>query len=212
MGGALRQPQNFVLTAKDYQKPELSPVWASTKVFEKKSRDDDKCVAPANPRKLPGEEMVTSIYRILTIGRWESLNFMKYKTRPLRPVHGRLALRFLEWVVKRQDLEFTQITYLYCITVHILVRARMYDCARSILMNLLGRCSISSSVFSALMDTYCMCNSNPGVFDLLIRVYVRKGATKDALNIFRLMGFRGFLASVFTCNMILAAMAKKAAG
>ncbi|KZV25104.1 pentatricopeptide repeat-containing protein [Dorcoceras hygrometricum] len=49
------------------------------KGFRKNLRGDEKGMTPANLRKPPGEEMVGSIYRILTIGRWESLNFMKIK-------------------------------------------------------------------------------------------------------------------------------------
>ncbi|KAK6136039.1 hypothetical protein DH2020_030205 [Rehmannia glutinosa] len=155
-----------------------------------------------------GEEMARSVYTILTIDRWESLNFMKYKTASLRPVHGRLALKFLKWIVKQPGLELNHITHLYCITTHILVRARMYDCAKSILKHLCETDLGSNSVFYALMDTYPLCNSNPAVFDLLIRVYVRKGATNDAIETFRSMGFRGFRPSVYTCNMILAAIVK----
>lgn len=152
--------------------------------------------------------MVRSVYAILTIDRWESLNCMKYRTASLRPVHGRLALKFLKWVVKQPGLELTHITHLYCITTHILVRARMYDCAKSILKYLPDMGLGSSSVFDALMDTYPLCNSSPAVFDLLIRVYVRMGAADDALEAFRLMRSRGFRPSVCTCNMILSAMAK----
>ncbi|KAL0303130.1 UNVERIFIED_CONTAM: Pentatricopeptide repeat-containing protein [Sesamum radiatum] len=152
--------------------------------------------------------MGRSVYTILTIDRWESLNCMKYRTASLRPVHGRLALKFLKWVVKQPGLELSHITHLYCITTHILVRARMYDRAKLILRQL-GEMGLgSSSIFDALMDTYPLCNSNPAVFDLLIRVYVRKGATNDAVETLRLMGLRGFRPSVYTCNMILAAMAK----
>ncbi|KAJ0101665.1 hypothetical protein Patl1_03886 [Pistacia atlantica] len=39
-----------------------------------------------------------SIYTLLTIDRWESLNHMDYNLDSLRPVHVKLALRFLNWV------------------------------------------------------------------------------------------------------------------
>ncbi|GLT31022.1 hypothetical protein SLA2020_057900 [Shorea laevis] len=39
-------------------------------------------------------EREKSIYTILTIDRWESLNHMEYKLATLRPVHGRLVLKF----------------------------------------------------------------------------------------------------------------------
>lgn len=90
---------------------------------------------------------------------------MNYKMASLRPVHGRLALKFLKWVIKQPGMELTHITHMYCITTHILVRARMYDSAKSILERLSQMGIGSHSVFRHLMGTYSLCHSNPAVFD-----------------------------------------------
>ncbi|KAK7842291.1 pentatricopeptide repeat-containing protein, partial [Quercus suber] len=158
--------------------------------------------------KTAGAEMEKSIYTLLTIDRWESLNHMEYRLASLRPVHGRLALKFLNWVIKQPGLELNHLTHILCITTHVLVRARMYDSAKSILRHLSQMGIGTNSVFGAVMDTYPLCNSNPAVFDLLIRVYIRERMVRDAVETFYLMGFRGFRPSVFTCNMILASMVK----
>ncbi|ESQ42863.1 hypothetical protein EUTSA_v100126140mg, partial [Eutrema salsugineum] len=52
-------------------------------------------------RDVSGFDMEESIYNILTIDRWGSLNHMDYRQARLRPVHGKLALKFLKWVVKQ---------------------------------------------------------------------------------------------------------------
>uniref|UniRef100_A0A0A0LFG5 Uncharacterized protein n=1 Tax=Cucumis sativus TaxID=3659 RepID=A0A0A0LFG5_CUCSA len=56
--------------------------------------------------------MENSIYTILTIGRWESLNHMNYKFASLRPIHGVLALKFLKWVIKQPGLEPNHLTHI----------------------------------------------------------------------------------------------------
>jgi hypothetical protein len=71
------------------------------------------------------QKMEKSIYAILAIDRWESLNHMEYRLASLTPVHGRLALKFLNWVIKQPGLELNHLTHVFCITTHVLVRARM---------------------------------------------------------------------------------------
>ncbi|CAH9084290.1 unnamed protein product [Cuscuta epithymum] len=149
-----------------------------------------------------------SIYTILTVDRWESLNKMRYKMASLRPVHGRLTLKFLKWFIKQPGLEIDHIIHMHCITAHILIRARMYDSAKSIFRYLSEMGIGSKSVLGALMDTYCLWNSNVAVYDVLIRVYVREGMVKDALEAFYWIGCHGITPSVHTCNMILAAIAR----
>ncbi|BBH04391.1 Pentatricopeptide repeat superfamily protein [Prunus dulcis] len=139
--------------------------------------------------KEGGTEMEKSIYAILTIDRWESLNHMDYRLASLRPVHGRLALKFLNWVIKQPGLELNHLTHILSVTTHILVRARMYDSAKSILGHLLQMGIAPKPVFGALMDTYSLCNSNPSVFDLLIRVYLREGMVDYAVETSYLMVF-----------------------
>lgn len=148
-------------------------------------------------------ELEKSIYSILTIDRWECLNHMDYKLASLRQVHGRLALKFIDFVIKQPGLELSHLTHIFSITTHVLVRARMYDYAKSMLRQLCEMGVGSRSVFGALMDTYPLCNSNPSVFDLLIRVYLKDGMIDDALETFNLMCFRGFKPSIYTCNMTL---------
>ncbi|XP_074303428.1 uncharacterized protein LOC141637917 isoform X1 [Silene latifolia] len=176
----------------------------NSSLFSRYGNSNSYSSISSNNAHFPGD-MEDSIYAILTIGRWESLNHMGYKLPSLRPVHGRLALKFLKWVIKQPGLEVDHITHTYCITIHILVRARMYDHARSLFHHLAGMSDDPSSLFGALMGTYRLCRSNPSVFDLLIRVYLKLGCVDNSIEIFRLMDSRGFKPSVHTCNMILSA-------
>ncbi|KAG2299474.1 hypothetical protein Bca52824_035946 [Brassica carinata] len=183
----------------------FSRVGFSSGVVKQSKRDD---YASHEPFGVTGFDMEKSIYNILTIDRWESLNHMDYRQARLRPVHGKLALKFLKWVVKQPGLEPDHLLQLFCITTHILVRARMYDPARHILKELSWMGDKPSFVFTALMTTYRLCNSNPAVFDILIRVYMREGRIQDSLEIFRLMGLYGFNPSVYTCNAMLGSIVK----
>ncbi|CAN1794771.1 Pentatricopeptide repeat-containing protein At5g55840 [Linum perenne] len=152
--------------------------------------------------------MEKSIYQLLTIDRWKSLNHMEYKLSSLRQVHGRLALKFLNWVMQQPGLKLYHLTHLYSITAHVLVRARMHGSAKLILKQLSCMSTCTTSVFAAVMNTYPLCKSNPSVFDLLIKIYLREGNVGAALETFYLMGSRGFNASTHTCNMVLSSMVK----
>lgn len=153
-------------------------------------------------------DMEKSIYTFLTLHRWESLNHMNYRLGSLRPVHGMLALKFLNWVIKQPNLEMKHLTHIISTTTHILVRARMYNFAKTTLKHMLHMPIGFNNVFGALMETYPFCNSNPAVFDLLIRVCLREKMVGDAVQTFHLMGFRGLKPSVYTCNMVLGSLVK----
>ncbi|KAG2299480.1 hypothetical protein Bca52824_035952 [Brassica carinata] len=183
-------------------------LFSSAGVVKQSKRDD---YASHDAFGVTGFDMEKSIYNILTIDRWGSLNHMDYRQARLRPVHGKLALKFLKWIVKQPGLEPDNLLHLFCITTHILVRARMYDPARHILKELsrmMGNDNKPSFVFSALMTTYRLCNSNPAVFDILIRVYIKEGRFQESLEVFRLMGLYGFNPSVYTCNAMLGSIVK----
>ena len=93
---------------------------------------------------------------------------MNYKRVSLRSVHGNLALKFLNWVIKQPSFQqLKNLTYVYCINVHILVKARMYSSAKSIFTQLSDMGIDSNSIFAALMDTYPLCNSNPTILCLV---------------------------------------------
>ncbi|CAI9286983.1 unnamed protein product [Lactuca saligna] len=93
---------------------------------------------------------------------------MNYKWVSLRPVHGNLALKFLNCVIKQPAFQqLKNLTYVYCITVHILVKSRMYASAKSIFTQLSDMGINSNSIFAALMDTYRLCNSNPTILFLV---------------------------------------------
>ncbi|ERN05604.1 hypothetical protein AMTR_s00006p00022790 [Amborella trichopoda] len=92
---------------------------------------------------------------------------MNYKLSPLRAVHGRLALRFLNYLSKQPN--FKHMTQCLSITTHILVKAKMYDEAKELLRNLTKLGLGPKLLFDDLMLAYTKCNSNPSIFDLLIR-------------------------------------------
>lgn len=177
------------------------------------SDDGTKTLNSGQYHSSTAQRQNTSIYKILTLHRWESLNLMNYRIVPLRVVHGNLAMKYLDWVVTQQQQHqpLHKIIHIYCITIHILVRARMYTSAKAILHHLSKNGNISTAaLFNALMDTYRCCNSNPSVFDLLIKTYINHDANHltNAMSTFRSMTNRGFKPSVCSCNSILSAIAK----
>ncbi|CAI9284591.1 unnamed protein product [Lactuca saligna] len=92
---------------------------------------------------------------------------MNYKRVSLRPIHGNLALKFLNWVIKQPAFQqLKNLTYVYYITGHILGKARMYTSAKSLFTQLSNMGIDSNSIFAALMDTYPLCNSNPTILCL----------------------------------------------
>ncbi|KAJ0103530.1 hypothetical protein Patl1_03893 [Pistacia atlantica] len=56
------------------------------------------CLDMGHHHELRASQMENSIYTLLTIDRWESLNHMDYNLASLRPVYVKLALRFVNWV------------------------------------------------------------------------------------------------------------------
>lgn len=54
LGRSSKTTSKFCLDGKRLPKARAFSRLGFHKGFRKKSRDDDKCVAPANPRKLPG--------------------------------------------------------------------------------------------------------------------------------------------------------------
>ncbi|CAI9272114.1 unnamed protein product [Lactuca saligna] len=117
---------------------------------------------------------------------------MNYKRVSLRPIHGNLALKFLNWVIKQPTFQqLKNLTYVYCIIVLIIVKARMYASAKSIFTQSSDMGIDSNSIFAALMDTYPLCNSNPTILCL---VCISK--REDGCLVFD-RGIHGYLFLVF---------------
>ncbi|KAK1316355.1 Pentatricopeptide repeat-containing protein [Acorus calamus] len=204
-GGTSRHRMNRHRRAATYNPSQMRRVSSSRDAFvksmaSKTSREHTRISTTMGGTKIPlqncnvdsfsknklklvntAEEIIDkSIYAILTIHRWDSLNQMNYKSVPLRPVHGRLALKFLDWVIHQPG--FDQFALIFCATAHVLINARLYDPAKSVLRRL-SRLGIGCRpVFDALLKTYRHCNSNPLVFDLLTKVYVGEGKLGDAME------------------------------
>ncbi|KAJ0103231.1 hypothetical protein Patl1_03925 [Pistacia atlantica] len=140
--------------------------------------------------------MENRIYNLLTIDCWESLNHMDYTLASLRPVHGKLALRFLNWVMENPGLELTHLTHLLCLTAHVLVKARMYDDAKK-------ECGVGSVwlVFREMLARK-IC-PNVATFNVLINVLCVKGNLKKADYLVRKMEESGYVPNVVMYNTLL---------
>ncbi|KAB2096192.1 hypothetical protein ES319_A01G092800v1 [Gossypium barbadense] len=88
------------------------------------SKPDDQNATVKNHSQF--SELENSIYTILTIDRWESLNHMNYKLASLRQVHGRLALKFLNFFINQPGLEHNHLTHV-CLLPLIALETNMED-------------------------------------------------------------------------------------
>ncbi|KAJ0046513.1 hypothetical protein Pint_03833 [Pistacia integerrima] len=177
--------------------------------------------------ELRASQMENSIYNLLTIDGWESLNHMDYKLASLRPVHGKLALRFLNWVVKNPGLELTHFTHSLCLTAHVLVKARMYDDAKALIdghcnkgnfeeaLRLLVRTEAvglrpNEVSYGALNFKWIIAGFVPNniIYSTLIYNFWKMGNVAEALKVFSVMNCNGHDLDQFTFNVLVASLCR----
>lgn len=124
------------------------------------------------------------------------------------PNEAKQALSFFHWAVHNNKLGDGLMHY--CITIHILVRARLVKDARSLLESILMResenevdCSLRFSVVDMLFNTYKITSSCPFVFDLLVQSYSKLRMYGAAFDVCCYLDERGFSLSLQTFNTLL---------
>lgn len=121
------------------------------------------------------------------------------------PPYAKCALGFFHWSAqpRPQRMHFKHLTSTYCITIHILVRAKLIKDARALLESVLSSRSSIFSVVDSLLCSYKITNSIPFVFDLLIQTCSKLRMLDDALDVCRYLDGQGFKLSIITYNTLL---------
>lgn len=124
------------------------------------------------------------------------------------PIEAKRALSFFHWIVHSSKLGHG--LKHYCITIHILARARLVNDARSLLESILMRdgenvvdCSMRYSVVDMLLNTYQKTNSCAFVFDLLVQAYSKLRMYGAAFDVCCYLDKHGFALSLVTFNNLL---------
>ena len=90
------------------------------------------------------------------------------------PTDAKRALAFFHWSAQRKKFEHGN--WSYCITIHILVQAKLLTDARALLESVLKKNAGSHlrfSVVDSLLSSYKITVSTPFVFDLLVQAYAK---------------------------------------
>ncbi|KAL2932141.1 hypothetical protein RDABS01_037551 [Bienertia sinuspersici] len=129
------------------------------------------------------------------------------------PFEAKRALSFFHWVAHNNKL--THGLKHYCITIHILVNARLVKDARSLLESILTKnveneanCSSRFSVVDMLLKTYKITNSCPYVFDLLVQTYSKLRMYDAAFEVIGYLDKHGFSLNLVTFNTLLHVLQK----
>ncbi|PQQ20567.1 putative pentatricopeptide repeat-containing protein [Prunus yedoensis var. nudiflora] len=164
--------------------------------------------------KLTRPELQDRISNLLVLQRYDALDKLKlsfeFSDQLLNTILRKLKLNpvaclsFFKLASKQQ--KFRPNLKSYCIIVHILSRARMYDQTRAYLNELVGLCNnnySASVVWDELVRVYREFTFSPTVFDMILKVFAEKGMTKYALHVFDNMGKCGRSPSLRSCNSLL---------
>nr|GMC96776.1 pentatricopeptide repeat-containing protein At1g66345, mitochondrial [Ipomoea batatas]GME18426.1 pentatricopeptide repeat-containing protein At1g66345, mitochondrial [Ipomoea batatas] len=180
--------------------------------------------APTEPPPLQIDDAIaTAVYNsFLKPQTWESLakqfNSVQF-THPLvnkillnlkDTSNAKQALKFFHWSAKLGSFHHGVSTY--CITVHILVKARLIKDAKALLESVLIKPSLGNSdvfaVLESLLQSYRITDSVPFVFDLFVQVCSKLRLVDSALHVCKLLDENGFLLSVVSYNTLLHVLQK----
>jgi len=125
-----------------------------------------------------------------------------------RQNEAKLALNYFYWV--ERAMGFAHSIESYCVIIHILVRAKRFAKARSLLEFVIAAEGNPGAlvVFDNVMKTYKLCNSVDDVFDLLLITYGSSGLVRDGVQSFRQMVIHGIVTGTFSRNVLLNALAR----
>lgn len=187
--------------------------------------------------------IITSICNSLSNGlSWDSLTeeFSSVQwTNPLihkvlvqlkEPMNAKKALSFFHWSAKQMHIQHGISTY--CITVHILVKAKLVKDAKALLESILENPINGEStnatltrkvreyevslqgnsrlfdVLEALLDSYVVVDSVPFVFDLFMQTCAKLRMFDNVVDACELLDEYGFRLSVISYNTLLHVMQK----
>lgn len=120
------------------------------------------------------------------------------------PIDAKRALGFFHWSSQKNNFEHG--IHSYCMTIHILVQARLNLDARALIESVLKKTCGGSSRFlvvDSLLSSYTITASNPFVFDLLIQAYSRLRMFETGFDVCCYLEEHGFLLSLATFNTLL---------
>ncbi|KAK7304692.1 hypothetical protein VNO77_42578 [Canavalia gladiata] len=122
------------------------------------------------------------------------------------PTDAKAALGFFHWAAKRNS--FQHGTRSYCITIHVLLGARLVTDAKALLESLSNRHSEPSAVRAVVDSLLDMCHivvsgSRPLAVNLLVQAYAKARMTDVAFDVCRYAEERGFSVTVVSFNTLL---------
>ncbi|XP_040993742.1 pentatricopeptide repeat-containing protein At1g66345, mitochondrial [Juglans microcarpa x Juglans regia] len=120
------------------------------------------------------------------------------------PNDAKRALAFFHWSAQRKTIEHGIRSY--CITIHILVRARLLMDARALLESVLKKSvgySLPFSIVDILLSSYKITASSPFVFDLLIQAYAKLRMFDIAFDACHYLEEHGFSLSLISFNALI---------
>ncbi|GAA0163304.1 hypothetical protein LIER_19203 [Lithospermum erythrorhizon] len=124
-----------------------------------------------------------------------------------QPINAKKALTFFHW--SAQLNHFPHEVSTYCITIHILVKARYLKDAKVLLGSLLMRVSENEGkdsffiVLDSIIDSYGDVESTPLVFDLFMQTCAKLRMIDCVLEACKILDENGFMLSVVTYNVML---------
>eukprot|EP01018_Ginkgo_biloba_P030599 Gb_13927 [translate_table: standard] len=119
------------------------------------------------------------------------------------------SLKFFHWASHLKKVEHT--IQSYCITIHILVRAKMFLHVQALLESIRHKHCQGNTVtviFESLLNTYNSTGSSPAVFEFLVRSYAKARRFQEAMDTCYLMKIHGFVPSLQAWNTLLHVVGK----
>ncbi|VFQ70099.1 unnamed protein product [Cuscuta campestris] len=118
------------------------------------------------------------------------------------------ALNFFHWSGKSARFNHGVLTY--CITIHILAKARLVKDAKALLESVLTKPGNSDvfTVLDSLLESYESIDSVPFVFDLFVQVCSKLRLLDRAFDVCKCLDENGFLLSVVSYNTLLHVLQK----
>ncbi|CDP01618.1 unnamed protein product [Coffea canephora] len=130
------------------------------------------------------------------------------------PINAKQALKFFHWSAHNMNLQHGMSSY--CITIHILVKARLFKDAKALLESILvnkksmhdGSVEMLNNVLDSLLGSYEVVGSTPFVFDLFMQTCAKLRIIDSVVDGCKVLDERGFGLSVISYNTLLHVMQK----
>lgn len=130
------------------------------------------------------------------------------------PINAKQALKFFHWSAHNMNLQHGISSY--CVTVHILVKARLFKDAKALLESILvnkksmhdGSVEMLNNVLNSLLDSYEVVDSTPFVFDLFMQTCAKLRIIDNVVDACKVLDEHGFRLSIISYNTLLHVMQK----